>query len=409
MKKMDLNSPEKLLNVNSEPNATNSSTSISAFYQKKLYEIKAFQHPFLSQNKPINILYEKQYYGRVNLQHVPVMCDQNTLKLFNEENGTIVILQNFAIDAYKDFISYWEFLKKRDRISKSGLIQNVNAKTSFLNAGELYFYYMSSMYEEVKKTINDKKIVVKNFDDFLKCFIDYVDSVTPAAPITFSSFIGSRVVSPLISGICFDIVTSDTSIDAAKYSLFMKDSNYAIFKKTATKFGFFIDKQVPWRLWADIDSPALKPYMDNYNLNQSNLYDINYIPAYSYDLELIRFYLLQFYNTYVISNSSIKQPEFKVCKKGTISVDYKNINLDSLTVEQVAGNKQFDRLFMKSYLYIKMRENNYSWNKSYFENILNNFIQIKEALDLPRAMLYIVPLVKIPAESSRIHRNFQFY
>ena len=59
MKKMDLNSEEPLMDVSADPVGTNTNTSLASYYQEKLYEMKAFTHPLYSDNKPINIIYEK--------------------------------------------------------------------------------------------------------------------------------------------------------------------------------------------------------------------------------------------------------------------------------------------------------------------------------------------------------------
>jgi len=409
MKKMDLNSEEPLMDVSADPVGTNTNTSLASYYQEKLYEMKAFTHPLYSDNKPINIIYEKQFYGRVNLAHLPVITDSTKMKSMMDGKGNEISLQNFVFDAYRDFISYWDYLKKINKASKSGIIQTVNAKFASLNAGRMYFYYMSSLFKSIEDYIEIKKIKIKSFNDFVVQFINYVDAVTPATPITFSSYIGSRLADPLISGLCFDVNLFDASDDGFKYSTFLQDPNYALFKKTAMKFGFIPDKQVPWRLWADIDSPAMKPYMDAYQLSQDNIYDLNYITADSYDLELVRFYLLQFYNTHILNTGTLIEPQFKICEKtGATIVNYKYIELQFINTENVQ-NKQFDDLFMKLYVYVKARENNYGWDKSKFEHVVSNFIQIKEALDMSAGMKYIRPLVKVPSVAPRQQRNFRFY
>jgi hypothetical protein len=410
MKKMDLNSKDPLLDKNLDPSANNTNTALSAFYQKKLYELKAFNHPYLTQNKPINFLYEKQYYGRVNLSHEPVMSDSVRLKTITNGRGIETTLHNFVMDAYKDFLSYWDFLKKSNRTAAGGLLQTVNAKIGYLDPGKKYFYYMEAIFDKIKEQINAKKVKIKNLDDFINEFVEYVDGVTPSLPITFSSYIGSRMADPLISGLCFDVNSLDPSDDGKKYSIFLQDQNYALFKKTAMKFGFFIDKQIPWRLWADIDSPAMKPYMDKYTLTQDNLYDLNYITADSYDLELLRFYIIQFYNTHAFSNSVIIEPQFSICQSsGATIIKYKNTNVEQIEHKKIASNSEFDRLFMKLYVFAKARENNYNWDKSHFENVVATFIQIKEGLDTKSAMKYITPLMKLPAVADRVQRNFKFH
>ena len=65
-------------------------------------------------------------------------------------------------------------------------------------------------------------------------------------------------------------------------------------------------------------------------------------------------------------------------------------------------------MFMKLYVFIKGREQNYSWDNARFLNIVDNFVNIKEALDFAGAMKYVVPLTKVPGGSDRLQRNFRF-
>ena len=51
-------------------------------------------------------------YGRVNLAHVPVITDSVRMKTMIDAAGKEISFQNFVFDAYKDFISYWDYLKK---------------------------------------------------------------------------------------------------------------------------------------------------------------------------------------------------------------------------------------------------------------------------------------------------------
>lgn len=409
MKKMDLTIKEPLLNLSTDPSGNNFSNSYSSFYQKKLYEIKAFSGDFLSSTKPINILYENLFYGRVDLNNNAVITTEAVLKSFNKSNGPEIKLNNFVLDAYSEFNSYWNYLKRINKLSQSSVLYNITISSSWINPGELYFYYMSSLFDEVKNRINSKKVLIKNFNDFVNEFVDYVDTVTPIVPINFSSFVRSRMADPLISGLCFDVNRTDPTDDSVKYSQFLQDPNYAIFKKTASKFGFVPDKHIPWRLYADIDSAVMKTYMDKYKINQDNLYQTNYVPADLYDLELLRFYIVQFYNTYIAGKPTYIDKKVKICEVSDITlVKSKKYNIDFLNLEDTKFNLKFDNTVMKLYLYTKICENNYSWDQSKFNNVLQTFIQIKETLDTTKAMMYIRPLFLRSALTERKQRNFKF-
>lgn len=408
MKKMDLTVKEPLFFINEEPSGTNLSKSYAAFYQKKLYEIKAFNQALFTENKPINILYNKQFYGRVDLQNDSVILDQSKILSKITSTGDEIKLTNFVFDAYKDFVSYWDYLKKIDKLNKNSIFYNLKAVVSWIDPGKIYFYYMSQVFDQLKNQIKTKNINIKNFNDFADQFIEYVDATSPFVPLTFSSFIRSRMATPLISGLCFDVNSLDLTDDGVKYSQALKDPNYAIFKKTAMKYGFFPDKHIPWRLYADIDSPAMIPYMEKYKLTQDNLYNTNYVSANLYDLELLRFYLVQFYNTYIIGKPELREVNFDICKKtGDTKITYKIHKLEQLNLESIKSDLVYDNLFIKLYIFTKGRENNFNWDQSRFENIMYKFIQIKEALDIPNAMKYVTPLFRSPVVSQQRNRNFK--
>lgn len=407
MKKMDLNKKE-LISIEEEPSSDNSSTSLQSYYNKKIYEQVSFEGELIK-NKPVNILYEKLFYGRVDLNNNAIIADQVQMKTRMIKNSEVK-LQNFVFDAQQAFFSYWEYLKKINLLSKSSKFRDIKITSSWKDPGILYFDYMSNVFTSVRNLIKSKNLKIKNFDDFVNVFIDYVDDVTPRIPITFSNFVISKMADPIVSGLCFDVNTLDPTSDQIRISEAIKDPNYLLFKKTATTYGFFVDKHIPWRLYADIDSPAMKPYMDKYALTQDNLYNKNFLPANGYDLELLRFYLIQFYNTYITDNKMVSSISFKICEKtGNTIIKTDKSFVYFLSHDEVKSDPMFDRLIMKLYVYIKARENNYGWQKSHFDSVVLNFIQLKEGLDTKAAMRYIQPLVKYPAVADQKQRNFTFY
>lgn len=408
MKKMDLTLEEPLFSLQQDPMGSNNNKSYSSFYQKKLYELKSFKQPLFTDNKPINVLYDKMFYGRVNLNNDSVIVDRSKLISKISANGTEIKLMNFVFDAYRDFISYWDYLKKINKLNKNSVLYDIKATTSWIDPAKMYYYYMSGIFDQIKQQINIKNITIKNFNDFIKEFIDYTDATTPIIPITFSNFVRSRMADPFISGMCFDVNQLDLTDDGVKYSQVLQDPNYPIFKKTAMKFGFFPDKHVPWRLYADIDSIAMKPYMDKYFLTQDNLYNINYVSADLHDLELLRFYMIQFYNTYILGKPEYKETTFSICKKnGNTKVENRIHKLERISLEKAKLDIDFDRLFMKLYVFLKARENNLGWDQAKFENTVQKFIDIKEGLDTTLAMRYITPLFRASVISDHRQRNFK--
>ena len=77
--KLDLFRPEPLL-VNNDPVASNILTSRATFFQRKLYELVAFNSALIGDTKPIDFWYEKTFYGRIDTKSKPVHVSEAFLK-----------------------------------------------------------------------------------------------------------------------------------------------------------------------------------------------------------------------------------------------------------------------------------------------------------------------------------------
>ena len=89
------------------------------------------------------------------------------------------------------------------------------------------------------------------------------------------------------------------------------------FLEIATQFGFYVDMNVPWRLIANLESPAwesnviLKEIVDNYfeeGYTAQNVFDKYYTKSYLYDVDTIKVLAMQFYNNFVSRNPTVREP-----------------------------------------------------------------------------------------------------
>ena len=60
--------------------------------------------------------------------------------------------------------------------------------------------------------------------------------------------------------------------------------------------GFYVDKNAPWRFFADVNSVSMKEKMAAYGYtSMENMFDTVYYKAYFYDMEVLKTYLISFY------------------------------------------------------------------------------------------------------------------
>ena len=112
------------------------------------------------------------------------------------------------------------------------------------------------------KIYGNEKKKIRDIDSFLRVFTDFAKiSIHSGAPMTLSGFVESPYCSPLNSGLVIDTSTDDHGGDLNKASTYLLDDNFPIVVAMASHYGFVLDKNAPWRFVADIKSPAMKEYM----------------------------------------------------------------------------------------------------------------------------------------------------
>ena len=83
-------------------------------------------------------------------------------------------------------------------------------------------------------------------------------------PVTKTGMTYSRFYNPMFSGLCIEISTADHGDDEWKFRNFINNYNFKLYSLAASKFGFLIDKNAPWRLVANLNSAQMKSYINNY-------------------------------------------------------------------------------------------------------------------------------------------------
>ena len=156
--------------------------------------------------------------------------------------------------------------------------------------------------ENIKGDINKEDIIRinnDNFDQYMKAVKHMFFSKGKRFSLTRSAFLMSKRTTIHNSGLAIEIEPAmDYSDDGSKAFIYHDSPNYDFYMQALRKFGFMSDKDYPGRIIADLGSPKMQEYMAFYELTLENVFDAYYYKASDYDYELIRVYLIQFYNNY---------------------------------------------------------------------------------------------------------------
>ena len=229
---------------------------------------------------------------------------------------------NFVADAFRDFINEYKKRTTSGNIrGENPIFTNLAPKRGYVNPAAAYKKYVSRIYHEfVSSYLSQKKeFIINSFEDFVSEFLNFlkIRSQKVNNPITKSAFLVGNRMSPMSTGLCIEIDRQDHANDALKVNSFIKDVDFEFYSQLATKYGFLIDKNAPWRLVANVTSPKMLAYSEARGATSPAMSGLNHFFARFFrivfldELEEFRIQFLQSYNTFVDANPVTKNAYVK--------------------------------------------------------------------------------------------------
>tara|TARA_R100000008_G_scaffold86826_1_gene81891 strand:+ start:129 stop:1520 length:1392 start_codon:yes stop_codon:yes gene_type:complete len=371
-------------------------STIEKFEKAKAYE--QVYYPSSGDVTALDFWYENIFYGRIDREANAICFKDTQLKQVPSKQGTI-FAANFVVDAYKDLRNYCKKAAAHGKIQSGGVYGTLEALGGWRSASSLYHSHMETLMQSFAFYfgVGKRSESILSFKDFVKQFLDFAASVSPRVPITKTSFILSRYCPPHVSGLVIELDNKGTlKGDLDKKQKFINDPNFLFFRKAAKKFGFYIDKNAPWTLVANIfssgqfESPpfpsqtnfepqtiktGMASYLEEYGLTPDEVFDTLYFKVFegdpwrdgaNGDIDLLRYYLLQFYNTLLAAEPHVYKSF--VCV-GSKQVKTKKMKFTRQKIGQIEANgdlpylykKKFgDKFWLRTFLNIRMLEQSLS-------------------------------------------------
>ena len=218
--------------------------------------------------QPINFWTSKySLYGRKDSNGNCVYPKQDKLKQIRTATETVHAL-NFVVDAFEDFIHYIKTERVKKLQKDNFLTGDIQAKRGWFDQDESYRkitdqLYVSFVEDYLAQNNLSQRIV--DFETFLEVFINlYMADMMPSYPLTKTGLLESTLLPPNVSGLCIEMSKDDHGDDINKFNKYLNNINFELYTLAAAKFGFFVDKNAPWRLVANLNSKAMKEYIQKY-------------------------------------------------------------------------------------------------------------------------------------------------
>ena len=175
--------------------------------------------------------------------------------------------------------------------------------------------------------------------------------------------------------------------DFTKFAGWIQHEHYDFYAKSAWRFGFVVDVNAPWRLIADLSSPPMEAYMAKYGVkNLKEMFETYYIPAYKHDIDVLRHYMRNMYNSYTVASPNIKVKVPSECQDGK--------TIWKLTKREVLTREAFEkkyppRYWIRLYVWLRAKESDKPWSQRKFNAVVKKAKAYEKALNIEAALKYI--------------------
>lgn len=380
--------------------ASNDMGPFGSFQFRKHWKDNAMQGD-LTDVSPVDFWYGKLFYGRIDGSGVIVYPSETNLKQIPDAGGQTLWALDFVVDAFVDFSKYIKRAVGKGAISPDSTIADLTASRAWVSLDKDYDLYMESVYNHIVAFWLQgqyKNSKISNFSDFLREFLELVDSAKDTMHFTKSGHIMSKYFSPLSSGLMIEVAAGDHSLDVIKEKQWTEDPSFSFYRNAAKNHGFLIDKNAPWRLVADINSEPMSQYMSQYGVSGKDLFDAYYYKSHQKDIESLKIYLMEMYNAYAFAYPEVKKTRTKIKGAGGVKTVSRLITRAPINIDDL--NRKFPAPYwLKTYYYIRLREMQAPINIVDFNLEVEKIYRAYKYLDFDKALDYInsrIRKLKVP-------------
>jgi len=361
------------------PFAKNGLPTDYLFYQRKYYKLFPEIYPTgPGLPKPIDLWEDKKYYGKVDTLERFVYPKTDSLKVIYKDLQTV----NFVADALYDFVGFVDRAAASFRTCMTSFIdvsKPVKAHTSLV---DLYFDYFSNTLNHAfidLFTTPQQKNEILNFDDFMNQYINYA-IMNSDQPHTLVSFLRSDQVSNRCSGLIIDFTKESQNDNHIKWKKYLSNDFFTDYMKIAAQFGFYINKNAPWSIVANLSSKNMKKYMLPYGVgNADQHFYTNCFQAEYISYESFKKYMFGAYKGFLSPNndgspSRIEKEVLRNCVRDSVfnstfsvkrvvrdrTTEFKS--LIEITYEEFISIYP-ERYFIEKYLQVRLLESGFRLNK----------------------------------------------
>jgi hypothetical protein len=388
---MPLDKEEEIANLDRKEDmaASNDTGASQTFYDRILFKNYAYSNISAYQNSkeilPIRDFqkFENYLYGRIDTEFQAVTPRKNALSAIGDSSETALSFAASSFDAMAAEIT-------RDTASGKippgiPFISDMKAHSAYRDINVDYNGWVRNFIKDdfinyVKEYNKGEDIV--DFESFLGVFKEHLLSlIGNLGSATFSSFCLGYKSNIKNSGLCIDIADLDFSKDSDKIK-FSETPYFTYYLNLASKYGFFVDYNAPWRLIYNLRShrAGARDGIDGLY----TFFGAYFEKSHRNDLKILKNTVFTAYTAFVNNFRSFRKMTVEPggCIRKELVVRQKH------TLEEFEKNYP-DRYWLGFYIDLKNAEKNLDFDRGELERIKRKSLEYEKHIDILRAMSYI--------------------
>jgi hypothetical protein len=162
----------------------------------------------------------------------------------------------------------------------------------------------------------------------------------------------------MVGGLIIELSNANHGADILKKDIYIGDLNFKVFRDTARKHGFMVDKNAPWRLTANLASPRMQQYAKKYGItyepgSASDIFKKQYFEVYKQDIALLFNHIINSYKLFVENFPLVKQVKSKGINQGSF---LSRVERTPYSAGDFA-NRYNEKFLLESYFRLRLIEN----------------------------------------------------
>ena len=333
---------------------------------------------------------ERIFYGKLSTNNIsePIEPYASYMKSLKSKKSSTRVL-NFVADAFVAFQKQFLLDIRKGNLgllADDSMLSEITAEKGYKSVSRAYQRYQQNNLRIFIKYIKSNDIAknILNMDDFLRELNHYIVNVQNG-PFTRSGFIMSRYISPLMSGLCIELKSLPYSEDEKKIE-FINSPNFKHYIRLANQFGFVVDKNVPWRLVADLSHTKMIEYAQVYNSeveDASGIVNNFYTQVADDEIENLKLYLVSMYNQFAIQNPT------SLVETHSHSTTTRVVNTRSKITLEDLNSCYSDCKWLELYIRVRNLETGLNYSTPAEDAIIRVAKDKQKTLDTREAMGYI--------------------